>query len=156
MPEVERRATWKLMLGEESTTRVIIDTFDKAGFDINRDLLQSYKFIEGQTLPQWRDVGYGGGILVDWNLKTSLDGLYAAGTQMFAPEDHSHAASTGRYAGRKAAAYAREIGSIPNIPGPDRSRKSQGLRSGQAQRRRRVERAARRDREGDAVLRQRI
>jgi len=110
MPEVERRATWKLMLGEESTTRVIIDTFDKAGFDINRDLLQSYKFIEGQSLPQWRDVGYGGGVLVDWNLKTSLDGLYAAGTQMFAPEDHSHAASTGRYAGRKAAAYVREIG----------------------------------------------
>ena len=50
------------MLGEESTTRIIIDTFDKAGFDINRDLLQSYKFIEGRSLPQWRDVGYGGGI----------------------------------------------------------------------------------------------
>jgi succinate dehydrogenase/fumarate reductase flavoprotein subunit len=98
------------MLGEESTTRIIIDTFNKSGFDISKDLLQSYKFIEGQSLPQWRDVGYGGGILVDWDLKTSLDGLYAAGTQMFAPEDHSHAAATGRYAGRKAAAYAREIG----------------------------------------------
>ncbi len=110
MPEVERRATWKLMLGEESTTRIIIDTYNKAGFDPNRDLLQSYKFIEGQSLPQWRDVGYGGGLLVDWNLNTSLDGLYAAGTQMFAPEDHSHAAATGRYAGRKAAAYAREVG----------------------------------------------
>jgi len=47
-------------------------------------------------------------VLVDWNLKTNLDGLYAAGTQMFAPEDHSYAAATGRYAGRKAAAYARE------------------------------------------------
>ena len=79
MPDVERRATWNLMLGEESTTRIIIDTFNKAGFDISKDLLQSYKFIEGQSLPQWRDVGYGGGILVDWNLKTSLDGLYAAG-----------------------------------------------------------------------------
>jgi len=51
-----------------------------------------------------------GGVLVDWNLKTSLDGLYAAGGQMFAPEDHSYAAATGRYAGRKAAAYARQIG----------------------------------------------
>jgi succinate dehydrogenase/fumarate reductase flavoprotein subunit len=29
---------------------------------------------------------------------------------MFSPEDHSHAASTGRYAGRKAAAFAKEIG----------------------------------------------
>ena len=111
-PEVERRATWNLMLGEESTTRIIIDTFNKGGFDINRDLLQSYKFIEGQSRPQWRDAGYGGGVLVDWNLKTSLDGLYAAGTQMFAPEDHSYAAATGRYAGRKAAAYAREVGDL--------------------------------------------
>jgi len=110
MPDVERRATWDLMLGEEATTRVIIDTFNKGGFDIGKDLLQSYKFLEGNSLPQWRDSGYGGGILVDWNLKTSLDGLYAAGTQMFSPEDHSHAAATGRYAGRKAAAYAREIG----------------------------------------------
>ncbi len=110
MPDVERRATWNLMLGEEATTRVIIDTFNKGGFDTGKDLLQAYKFLEGNSLPQWRDAGYGGGILVDWNLKTTLDGLYAAGTQMFSPEDHSHAAATGRYAGRKAAAYAREIG----------------------------------------------
>jgi succinate dehydrogenase/fumarate reductase flavoprotein subunit len=61
-------------------------------------------------MPQWRDAGYGGGVLVDWNLKTTLDGLYAAGTTMFAPEDHSYAAATGRYAGRKAAAYVKEIG----------------------------------------------
>jgi succinate dehydrogenase/fumarate reductase flavoprotein subunit len=109
MPEVERKATWKLMLGEESTTKIIIDTFNNAGYDPGRDLLQSYKFIEGNSLPQWREAGYGGGLLVDWNLKTTLDGLYAAGTQMFAPEDHSYAAATGRYAGRKAAAYAREV-----------------------------------------------
>ncbi len=110
MPEVERNATWKLMLGEESTTKIIIDTFNKAGYDQSRDLLQSYKFIEGSSLPQWREAGYGGGVIVDWNLKTTLDGLYAAGMQMFSPEDHSYAAATGRYAGRKAAAYAREVG----------------------------------------------
>jgi len=110
MPDVERRATWNLMLGEESTTKIIIDTFNKAGYDPGRDLLQSYKFIEGSSLAQWREAGYGGGLLVDWNLKTTLDGLYAAGTQMFAPEDHSYAAATGRYAGRKAAAYARQAG----------------------------------------------
>jgi succinate dehydrogenase/fumarate reductase flavoprotein subunit len=108
MSEVERRATWNLMLGEESTTKIIIDTFNKAGYDPGRDLLQAYKFIEGASLPQWREAGYGGGVVVDWNLKTTLDGLYAAGTQMFSPEDHSYAASTGRYAGRKAAAYARQ------------------------------------------------
>lgn len=47
--------------------------------------------------------------MIDWNLKTSLDGLYAAGTQIFSPRDHSFAAATGRYAGRKAADYARQI-----------------------------------------------
>ena len=110
MAEVERRATWNMMLGEEATTKVIIDTFNKGGFDPRRDMLQSYKFIEGESLPQWREAVNGGGLLVDWKLKTSLEGLYAAGTQMFAPEDHSYAAATGRYAGRKAAAYAREAG----------------------------------------------
>jgi succinate dehydrogenase/fumarate reductase flavoprotein subunit len=48
-------------------------------------------------------------LVVDWNLKTTLDGLYAAGGQIFAPQDHSYCASTGRYAGRKAASYARQI-----------------------------------------------
>jgi succinate dehydrogenase/fumarate reductase flavoprotein subunit len=110
MPEVERNATWKLMLGEESTTKIIIKTFNDAGYNPSQDLLQSYRFIEGVSLPQWAEAGYGGGLLVDWNLKTTLDGLYAAGTQMFAPEDHSYAAATGRYAGRKAAAYVRQVG----------------------------------------------
>jgi succinate dehydrogenase/fumarate reductase flavoprotein subunit len=112
MPEVERKATWKLMLGEESTVKIITDTFNQAGYDESRDLLQSYKFIEGSALPQWREAGYGfgGGILIDWDLKTTLDGLYAAGMQMFAPEDHSNAAATGRYAGRKAAQYAKTVG----------------------------------------------
>jgi succinate dehydrogenase/fumarate reductase flavoprotein subunit len=110
MSDVERRSTWNLMLGEESTTKIIIDTFNQAGFDGSRDLQQSYKHIEGQSPPQWREPFHGGGVMVDWNLKTSVEGLYAAGNQMFSPEDHSHAASTGRYAGRKAAAFAKEIG----------------------------------------------
>jgi succinate dehydrogenase/fumarate reductase flavoprotein subunit len=99
-----------MMLGEESTTRIIIDSYNKAGYDESRDLLPSYKYMEGGSLPQWREGAYGGGILVDWNLKSTLDGLYIGGGSMFAPEDHSYCAATGRYAGRKAAAYARQIG----------------------------------------------
>ncbi|MCL2125833.1 MAG: FAD-dependent oxidoreductase [Oscillospiraceae bacterium] len=110
MAEVERRATWNLMLMEESTTRVMVNAMNKSGFDINRDQQLSYKFIEGNSPAQWRDSGYGGGVVVDWDLKSTVDGLYAAGTQMFAPEDHSYAAATGRYAGRKAAAYAQGVG----------------------------------------------
>jgi succinate dehydrogenase/fumarate reductase flavoprotein subunit len=107
MPDVERRATWNLMLMEESTTKIIMDTFNQAGYDESRDLLQSYKFLEGNSPPQWQDPGRGG-LVVDWNLKTTLDGLYAAGGQMFSPQDHSFCASTGRYAGRKAAAFAKQ------------------------------------------------
>lgn len=108
MSDVERRVTWNLMLMEESTTKIILDTFNQAGYDERKDLLQSYKFIEGESMPQWRSPGMGGP-LVDWNLKSSLDGLYIAGMTMFSSEDHSYCAATGRYAGRKAAAYVREI-----------------------------------------------
>lgn len=107
MSDVERRATWDLMLGEESTTKIIIDTFNQAGFDGSMDLQQSYKHIEGDFLPQWRNGG--GNFMMDWNLKTNLDGLYVAGTQLVGAQDHSYCAATGRYAGRKAAAYVKEV-----------------------------------------------
>lgn len=108
MPEIERRVTWDLMLGQESTTKIITSTYERAGFNPGSHLLQSYAFIEGETHSQWR-TPRGGGPVIDWNLKTTLDGLYAAGEQMFSHGDHSFAASTGRYAGRKAADYARQV-----------------------------------------------
>jgi len=109
MPEVERRVTWNLMLGEESTTKNIIDTYGKAGFDPAKHLLQNYNFIEGTSPPQWRATG-GGGPVVDWDMMSTLDGLYVAGELTFSAGDHSYAAATGRYAGRKAADYSRQVG----------------------------------------------
>ncbi len=109
MPDVERRATWKLMLCEESTTKNIVDSYERAGFDPAKHLLQNFSFIEGNSPAQWRTAG-GGGPVVDWDLKSTLDGLYVAGEQTFSAGDHSYAASTGRYAGRKAAAYVKQIG----------------------------------------------
>jgi succinate dehydrogenase/fumarate reductase flavoprotein subunit len=109
MPDIERRVTWKLMLGEESTTRNITNSYEKGGFDPAKHLLMNYNMIDGNSPSQWRTTG-GGGPVVDWDLKSSLDGLYVAGEQMFSAGDHSYAASTGRYAGRKAAAYAKQIG----------------------------------------------
>ena len=108
MSDVERRVTWKLMLGEESTTRNIIDSYEKAGFDPAKHLLMNYNLTEGTSPSHWVNAGRGG-LLVDWDLKSSLDGLYVAGEQMFSAGDHSYAGSTGRYAGRKAASYARQI-----------------------------------------------
>ncbi len=111
MPESERKVTWNMLLKEESTTKIIVDTFNEAGFDPAKDLLQNYQVIEGASPAQWRESGGAGhGPVIDWDLKTTLDGLYAAGEQLHSPGDHSFAAATGRYAGRKAADYALQAG----------------------------------------------
>jgi succinate dehydrogenase/fumarate reductase flavoprotein subunit len=113
MPEDEREVTWHMMLRQEAATNVIVDTYEEAGFDASRDQLQNYQFIEGTSPANWRSSDSGrdrGGLLIDWDLKTSLEGLYAVGEQLYNPGDHSFAAATGRYAGRKAAAYVKEVG----------------------------------------------
>ena len=61
-----------MMLKEESTTKIIVDTYTEAGFDPARDQLMMYQLIEGNSPPQWRSNG-AGGLMIDWNLKTSLD-----------------------------------------------------------------------------------
>ncbi len=106
MKPEEARATWNLMLTEESTTKIMVQTMEAGGFDVSRDQIMNYTLLEFQPSQQYRDAPRGGGLMTDWDLKTNLDGLYAAGTAMFSPGDHSYAAATGRYAGRKAAAYA--------------------------------------------------
>ncbi len=110
MPEYERRVIFGVMVGNEGKSKVpVLDTYMGEGFDPNRHLLQSYMMLRGdhtdgsQFLPQERtfgEVGVAGGLLVDWDLKTTLDGLYAAGDTVFGAEGHAHAAVTGRYAAR--------------------------------------------------------
>ena len=119
MSPMERTVIWNMLLEEECTGKIIVDTYTEAGFDPSKDQLQNYALIEGSSLPQWREA-HGGGLVVDWDLKTSLEGLYAAGTQLFSPGDHSFAAATGRYAGRKAAAYAMNA----NLPGTSKEQLS--------------------------------
>jgi succinate dehydrogenase/fumarate reductase flavoprotein subunit len=106
-----RRINWNMMYVEESTTKAIRRKYLDAGFDPNKDLFPTYTLIEGTTPAHFRSpdsMNTRGGVVVDWDLKTTLDGLYAAGEQMYGPGDHSYAESTGRYAGRKAADYARQ------------------------------------------------
>lgn len=112
MPPIERQVTWKFLLREESATKVIVDSYEESGFDMAQDRLMAYQLLEGNSPPQWREIHRGverGGVMIDWSLKTNLDGLYAAGEQLFVAGDHSFAAATGRYAGRKAAEYAMEV-----------------------------------------------
>lgn len=110
MPELERRAIWGLMVGQEGKTKIpILQAYTEAGFDPYKDLLQSYGegWRSGAFLPQERQLfGLPGGVLNDWDLKTNLEGLYAAGDMLFASNCHGHAAATGHYAGRHAAEYA--------------------------------------------------
>jgi succinate dehydrogenase/fumarate reductase flavoprotein subunit len=122
MPAQERKAIFGLMIGAEGKTRIpIFENYTQAGFDPDKDMLQvnvlppqtAGQFFPWWTIgigaPQWRDTLFvsGGGLVTDWDLKTSLEGLFAAGTQLACGGDHAAAAATGRYAGRKAAEHAR-------------------------------------------------
>jgi len=121
MPEHERRGIFGLMVGNEGKSRVpIYGIYSQAGFDPNKDLLQTSvqapqayanrTWWKAEPPRQWRDPGFGahGGLVVDWNLRTNLEGLYASGQQVFQGFGHSGAAASGRYAARNAAAYVRE------------------------------------------------
>lgn len=110
MPEHERRVIWGMMVGEEGKTKIpILQAYEAAGFDPDKHLLQSYGegWMSASFIPQERQLfGLPGGVMNDWTLKTNLEGLYAAGDQLFASDCHGHAAATGHYAGRHAAVYA--------------------------------------------------
>jgi succinate dehydrogenase/fumarate reductase flavoprotein subunit len=122
MPKHERRALWGLMIPHEGKCRIIYDTYQRAGFDPDKDMLQvnvmppeQYIFTAwwGSYGPrQWRTGGFcnGGGLMFDWDLKTSLEGLYVAGCSTYPGADHSVSACSGRYSGRKAAQYAKVAG----------------------------------------------
>ncbi len=123
LPELERRAIFGLMVGHEGKTMIAVyDEYTKSGFDPDKDLLQAntvppeiagihMPHWNGMGPPQWRDTAFcgGGGTVVDWNLKTTIDGLYAAGNLLMGGSNHAGAAATGRYAGRNAAEAAKTI-----------------------------------------------
>jgi succinate dehydrogenase/fumarate reductase flavoprotein subunit len=123
MPPLERRAIWGLMIYHESKTRIIFETYQKAGFDADKDMLQvmvmpadQYTYTpwgEGFGPRQWKGGFVGGGLLFDWDMRTSLEGLYVAGESNYAGGDHALAATTGRYAGRTSAAYAKTVKLLP-------------------------------------------
>ncbi len=110
MPEHERRIIFGMMVAQEGKTLIpIYQTYTHAGFDPDKDMLQAYDGgWGGVPIPQWRFTS-GGGLVIDWDLKTSLDGLYAAGWQTFSTGCHANAAVTGQYAGRHAAAAAKTM-----------------------------------------------
>ncbi len=128
LAEHERRAIFGMMVGNEGKTRIpIYDAFTKAGFDPDKDMLQapvmnlqgyanSCFWAARANSPEHYRMG-GGSYLVDWNLRTSLEGLYAAASATaYGGGCHGESHATGRYAGRRAAEYAK---TAPE-PGADR------------------------------------
>ena len=113
MPDTERRAIWGLMVGEEGKTKIpILQNYTERGFDPTKHMLQSYGtgWQSAAFLGQERQLfGAPGGIMHDWDLKTNLDGIYAAGDQLFASDCCGYACATGYYAGRKAAEWSETV-----------------------------------------------
>lgn len=113
MPEMERKVIWGMMVGEEGKTKIpILQYYTDKGFDPQKHILQSYGtgWQSASFLDQERQLfGAPGGILTDWDLKTNIDGIYAAGDQLYASDCCGFAAATGYYAGRKAASYADTV-----------------------------------------------
>jgi succinate dehydrogenase/fumarate reductase flavoprotein subunit len=120
LSEAERRCIFGMMVGNEGKTRIpVYDTMTKAGFDPDKDLFQapvappegyahSNFWATGvSTPPNIRSLG-GGGFLTDWDLRTNLEGLYiGAGGNIYGGGCHGESHTTGRYAGKHAAAYAK-------------------------------------------------
>jgi len=133
MPDEERRVIWGVMVGEEAKTKIVYELYRQEGFDPAKHQLQGYQYLNAApyglgpvgvgsylstiTGGGVRSLGPGitGGLLIDWNLKTSIEGLYAAGDCLFASFGHGPAATAGKYAGRNAAEYAKKVVNLPDV-----------------------------------------
>ncbi len=127
MPEDERRSIWGLMVGNEGKSRyTIYDLYTRLGFDPDKDMLMapimdpdgylSGGWFQGEpnAAKAWRSETFGcqGELAVDWNLMTSLPGLFTAGASS-GLEGCSYACSSGFYAGNRAVEFSRDVEQPP-------------------------------------------
>lgn len=123
MPEDERRSIWGMMIGNEGKTRyTIYDYYTRWGFNPDKDMLQApvmspdgYRsggWFQGEphAVKPWRSESFGrqGEPSCDWNLMTSVGGLYCAGATI-GLEGCSFACSSGFYTGNRASEYVRQV-----------------------------------------------
>lgn len=116
MPERERRSIWGMMVGNEGKTRyTLYDLYTRCGFNPEKHMLWcpidpvtgiGNMHGDPNSVRQWRtERGGQGELVVDWDLMTSIPGLYAAGATS-GLEGCSYACSSGFYAGERAAEYS--------------------------------------------------
>ena len=123
MPEDERRSIWGVMIGNEGKSRyTLYDLYTRSGFDPEKDMLMApievpenyMKFGawfhgEPDIVKPWRTENGGQGeIACDWNMMTSVPGLFVAGASG-GLEGCSFACSTGFYAGNRAAEMTESL-----------------------------------------------
>ncbi len=112
MPDEERRVIWGMMV-----VRKVRRKFPFSRITQSEDLTlrnTASRATERDGSPPFLDqerqlFGAPGGIMHDWDLKTNIDGIYAAGDQLYASDCAGFACATGYYAGRKASAYAGAV-----------------------------------------------
>ena len=122
MPEEERRSIWGMMIGNEGKTRyTVFDLYTRSGFNPDKDMLMapiqapegylSGGWFQGEPnyVKPWRSESFGmqGEPAMDWNLMTTLPGLFCAGAAG-GLEGSSFACSSGFYAGERAMEYAQK------------------------------------------------
>jgi succinate dehydrogenase/fumarate reductase flavoprotein subunit len=109
MTEHERNVIFGLMIGNEGRTNVGYRNLIQAGFDPEKDMPFNPWSGGGRFgSPNVRSImGGAGGVFPDWDLRSTLEGLYAASHTSMNAGGAAGAAATGRYAGRKAAEYAK-------------------------------------------------
>lgn len=118
MSDADRRGIFGLKIGNASKTQIpVFGKLTQSGFDPEKDMLQQVILppkeaaeincgyaatYEGSNSVNVRDLPQfnAGGVMVDWSLQSSLEGLYAVGNNAWGIEGASTAASTGRYCGR--------------------------------------------------------
>lgn len=130
MPDAERRVIWGMMVGEEAKTKIpIYQNYTERGFDPQKHMLQSYGtgWQSANFLEQERQFfGAPGGLMHDWDLQTNIEGIYAAGDQLYASDCAGFACATGYYAGRKAADKAA-MEELPEISKEDTEKEKKRL-----------------------------
>lgn len=124
MPQEERRSIWGMMVGNEGKTRYpVFDYYTRWGFDPTKDELmgsvvypsdttKTHGWICGEPgepdrMLLWRGATRSNGnIATDWNLMSSLPGLFSAGAAC-GVEGCSFGCSSGFYAGNRAYEYIK-------------------------------------------------
>ena len=123
MPDEERRSIFGVMIGNEGKTRYpVFDYFTRWGFDPTQDMLMGNicepadkrgghgwpTSVHPEAGVLFNESRAAGDVAVDWNMMSSIRGLFAAGVSA-GLEGCSFACSSGYYAGNRAAELASDL-----------------------------------------------